>query len=166
MDSFDSFCSQYFPTRVRDRRRDWRGGLPPAERKRFCRSNSPDFDWPNGRPVQDFIIFASADNPHTVSANQTLTNDRRERHLLIRVRNLMLEPGEKAHFTVFGEQNWNYQRLQPDWDQSTRRPLTTYREYIIVDAEKDWIRNLYMPYKLFCIKPISTQVETASYNGS
>ena len=47
-----------------------------------------------------------------------------------------MNPGKKPTLLFLGQQNWNYQRLQPDWDQSTRRPLTTYREYIIVDAEK------------------------------
>ena len=79
----------------------------------------------------------------------------------------MLEPGEKAHFTVFGEQNWNFHASQPDWDQSTvGRFATVERISGSGCSKRSGSGSFYMHDKLFRIKPISTEVETASYNGN
>ena len=65
-----------------------------------------------------------------------IVNDRRERHLLLKLSDFVIEPGEKAHFTVAGKQTWNFMPLQPDFDYSTSSVLPTVREYLVVDVQK------------------------------
>ena len=74
------------------------------------RSDSIPFAWLENRPDQDnYKILASAHN--FMNNSGIVENTRRERHLLLSIRNISLKAGEKAHFTVGQKQIWNFQPL-------------------------------------------------------
>ena len=130
------------------------------------RRNSPAFDWPNGRPVETgFPVFTSASNPAPSAGG--IVNDRRERHLLLKLSDFVIEPGEKAHFTVAGKQTWNFMPLQPDFDYSTRSVLPTVREYLVVDVQKGVDQDPFVCTTNYSASnPIGDEVETASHHGN
>ncbi|MAK28840.1 MAG: hypothetical protein CMI22_10855 [Opitutae bacterium] len=94
------------------------------------RTNSIPFIWVTERPDQDnYKILSSAVNGRNVSGR--VENTRRERHLLLSMQNVILEAGEKAHFTVNGKQIWNF---QPPLGKVPGTP--TPREYLEVSLAK------------------------------
>ena len=49
---------------------------------------------------------------HAINRNNNQPNPVRERHLLLRIDSMVLEPGEKGHFTVSPGQVWDWVALQ------------------------------------------------------
>ena len=73
-------------------------------------------------------------NPQTNQLNQS-----RERHLLLKIENLSLRSGEKAHFTVADKQIWNWQP----------RPTNNIRQFVQVNLAKGVDR-----YPFICQTPL------------
>ena len=59
----------------------------------------------------DFGRFMIAESNRPVNSTSTTNqlNPTRERHLLLKIDNISLQPGEKAHFTVANQQIWDWQ---------------------------------------------------------
>ena len=76
----------------------------------FDRTNSIGFKWLQPSLPENYWMLASARNQTDIETGLP-NNNRRERHLLLRMQNIVLQPGEKAHFTVANEQIWNFQPL-------------------------------------------------------
>jgi hypothetical protein len=76
----------------------------------FDRPNRIAFEWLQPALPENYWMLASATNYTNIQTGLP-NNNRRERHLLLRMQNIVLQPGEKAHFTVANEQIWNFQPL-------------------------------------------------------
>ena len=70
-----------------------------------------------------FMVLES-NKPVNVTTNQL--NPSRERHLLLKIDNLSLQPGEKSHYTVANEQVWNWQP----------RPTNNTRQFLQVNLAR------------------------------
>ena len=97
--NFNSFTMLTHQGHVRSPRHQ--NGFPPERMHTSgTRRNSPAFDWPTvGRWETGFPVFnntTSASNPAPSAGG--IVNDRRERHLLLKLSDFVIEPGEKSPF--------------------------------------------------------------------
>ena len=98
--------------------------IPPHHLHDFAdhlsRNNStPYHPWP--RPAgefQPYVMKYDGRSPyhilhsnHAINRNNNQPNPVRERHLLLRIDSMVLEPGEKGHFTVSPGQVWDWVAL-------------------------------------------------------
>ena len=103
--------------------RNW-GNYPPHNLHDFAdhlsRNNgTPYHPWP--RPAGEFqpyvmkydgrSAFHVLHSNHAINRNNNQPNPVRERHLLLRIDSMVLEPGEKGHFTVSPGQVWDWVAL-------------------------------------------------------
>ena len=81
----------------------------------------------------DFGRFMIAESNRPVNSTSTTNqlNPTRERHLLLKIDNISLQPGEKAHFTVANQQIW-------DWQP---RPANAVRQFLQVNLAQGTDRH-------------------------
>ena len=73
-----------------------------------------------------FGKFVVLESNRPVNATTNQLNPTRERHLLLKIDNLSLQPGEKNHYTVANKQVWNWQP----------RPTNNMRQFLQVNLAK------------------------------
>ncbi len=105
--TFDQFYRERFR---HDHVRYGGPGNDMLEITQFDRPNRIGFEWLQPALPENYWMLASAKNDFNIQSGLP-NNNRRERHLLLRMKNIALQPGEKAHFTVANEQIWNFQPL-------------------------------------------------------
>ena len=74
----------------------------------------------------DFGKYMVLQSNNPINRTNSQINPVRERHLLLKIENMSLQAGEKAHFTVSNEQYWDWQA----------RPSNTNRQYLQVNLSK------------------------------
>ena len=82
----------------------------------------------------DFGRFMIAESNKPVNSTTNQLNAPRERHLLLKIDNISLQPGEKAHFTVATQQTW-------DWQP---RPANATRQFLQVNLTKGTDRHPFL----------------------
>ena len=162
----ERLVSLQLSTNINPETNQWmRGGTPP-----FLRENGQTRPDPN-----KFKIFCSRDyTNYNSNQKQVILSDynshRLERHLLLKLTNLQLGPGEKSHFCVAGKQSWNWTSIPSPGSG---------KKFLVVDLAKGFDKDpflcvtdypvssspLYLKYKIGRIRG-SKPIETHFRDGS
>ena len=150
--------------------RNW-GNYPPHTFNEFANdmrngSRTPGHPWrrPSGEFVPYSLKYGGLSRFHILHSNHALNhnsqpNPVRERHLLLRIDSMVLEPGEKGHFTVSSGQTWDWVPLPGNG---------TTKQYLEVSLSKGDEQHSFLcrtPLAIDANEPLAVENTLANIHG-